>query len=215
MTWFPKKKVIAPVDFSDESFAAVDVGLQLVDAPSDLTVVHVLPDLSPTEPGKMWGTIDKESRTRHAIKALRERLDDDKYKSVQIDILFGDAGHEIARLAERQGAEANLPAARTTAFCITAFAQLFYAVSCRSFRYTMPKLGFFTNPHLIGAIVISGLLQLSVVTLPFAQPFFEVATSSLGQTWILIVLLALTPVTVIELAKIAMKLSQRAGSHAT
>ncbi len=105
MTWFPKKNVIAPVDISDESFAAVDVGLQLVDAPSDLTVVHVLPDLSPTEPGEMWGTIDKDSRKRHAKKALRECLDDDKYKSVQIDILFGDAGHEIAKLAERQGAE--------------------------------------------------------------------------------------------------------------
>ena len=105
MTWFPKKNVIAPVDISDESFEAVDVGLQLVDAPSDLTVVHVLPDLSPTEPGEMWGTIDKDSRTRHAIKALRERLDDDKYKSVQLDILFGDAGHEIANLAERRGAE--------------------------------------------------------------------------------------------------------------
>jgi len=26
-------------------------------------------------------------------------------KSLQIDILFGDAGHEIAKLAERQGAE--------------------------------------------------------------------------------------------------------------
>ena len=105
MTWFPKKKVIAPVDFSDESFVAVDVGLQLVDAPSDLTVVHVLQDLSPTEPGEMWRTIDKESRTRHAIQALHERLDDDKYKAVKSDILFGDAGHEIVKLAERQCAE--------------------------------------------------------------------------------------------------------------
>jgi len=105
MAWFPKKKVITPVDFSDESFAAVDVGLQLVDTPSDLTVVHVLQDLSPAEPGEMWRTIDNESRMRHAAQALRERLEDDKYKDVQLDILFGDAGHEIAKLAEQQGAE--------------------------------------------------------------------------------------------------------------
>ena len=39
------------------------------------------------------------------MPSLRERLDDDKYKSVQIDIVFGDAGHEIANLAERRGAE--------------------------------------------------------------------------------------------------------------
>ena len=105
MTWFPKKKVIAPVDFSDESFAAVDVGLQLVDAPSDLTVVYVLQDPSPGELAEMLREIDKDSRTRHAALALRDRLEDDKYKDVQIEILFGDAGHEIAKLGERQGAE--------------------------------------------------------------------------------------------------------------
>lgn len=112
-----------------------------------------------------------------------------------------------------QGSEANLPAARTTAFCITAYAQLFYAVSFRSFRYTMPELGFFTNPHLIGAIIISGLLQLSVITLPFAQPVFEVATN-LGPTWFLIALLALTPVTVIEVAKVVANLFRCADSLA-
>ena len=42
MTWFSKnkKKVIVPVDFSDESFAAVDVGLQLVDTPEDLKLIR-------------------------------------------------------------------------------------------------------------------------------------------------------------------------------
>jgi nucleotide-binding universal stress UspA family protein len=107
MTWFSKnkKKVIVPVDFTDESFAAVDVGLQIVNAPADLTVVHVLPDLSPAEPGEMWGTIDKETRIGNAKQALRERLGDDTSKDIQIDISIGDAGHEIAKLAERQGAE--------------------------------------------------------------------------------------------------------------
>jgi len=52
---------------------------------------------------------------------------------------------------------------------------------------------------LIGAIIVSGLLQLSVVTLPFAQPVFEVATH-LSWEWLLIGALALTPVTIIEYA---------------
>ena len=105
MTWFPKNKVLAPVDFSDESFAAVDAGLEHVDAPSDLTVVHVLQDPSPASPAEMWRTVDKDSRTRHAAKALRERLGDERYKGVQIDIEFGDAGSRIAQLAERQAAD--------------------------------------------------------------------------------------------------------------
>ncbi len=100
-----------------------------------------------------------------------------------------------------QGEEANLARARTVTFCIVAFSQLFFSIGCRSQRYTLPELGLFSNHQLIGAIVISCLLQFSVVSLPFAQPVFEVATH-LSWEWLLICLLALTPVTVIEVIKI-------------
>ncbi len=100
-----------------------------------------------------------------------------------------------------QGDDTHLARARTVTFCITAFAQLFFAIGCRSQRYTMPELGLFSNLHLCGAIVISGLLQLSVVTLPFAQPVFQVTTHPLRE-WLLVFLLALTPVTIIEVGKL-------------
>lgn len=100
-----------------------------------------------------------------------------------------------------QGDNDHLARARTVAFCTTAYAQLFFAIGCRSQRFTMPELGLLSNPHLLGAIIISGLLQLSVVTLPFAQPVFEVATH-LSWEWLLIGLLSLTPVTVIEIVKL-------------
>jgi len=100
-----------------------------------------------------------------------------------------------------QGDESQLARTRTVTFCVATFSQLFFAIGCRSQRFTMPELGLFTNPHLLGAIVISGLLQLSVVTLSFAQPVFEVATH-LTWEWILIGGLALTPVTIIEIVKI-------------
>lgn len=97
--------------------------------------------------------------------------------------------------------EANLPRARTMAFCIVSYAFIFYALSCRSFRRTMPELGLFTNPALLGAIAISCLLQLSVVTLPFARPVFETA-AHFGWEWGILALLALMPVTVIEVSKL-------------
>ena len=97
--------------------------------------------------------------------------------------------------------EANLPRARTMAFCVVSYAFIFYALSCRSFRRTMPELGLFTNPALVGAIAISCLLQLSVVTLPFARPVFETA-AHFGWEWGILALLALTPVTVIEVLKL-------------
>jgi len=90
--------------------------------------------------------------------------------------------------------------ARTTTFCVAAFAQLLFAVACRSDRSTAPGIGFFRNPALVGAIVISGLLQVAVVTLPLARPWFDVA-GDLGHAWGMVFGLALVPVTVIEVAK--------------
>jgi Ca2+-transporting ATPase len=98
---------------------------------------------------------------------------------------------------------ANLPEARTVTFCVLAFTQLFFAVSCRSQRFTLPQLGLLSNPQLLVALVVSGLLQLSVVTLPFARPVFEVATALTWNVWVITIGLALVPVTIIEVAKIA------------
>lgn len=72
-----------------------------------------------------------------------------------------------------QGDELNLPQARTVAFSIAAFSQLFFSVSCRSLNYATPKLGLFTNPYILTAILVSGLLQAGAVTLPFLQPIFK------------------------------------------
>ncbi|MEA2709877.1 MAG: P-type Ca2+ transporter type [Phycisphaerales bacterium] len=101
-----------------------------------------------------------------------------------------------------RGREENLPAARTAAFCTLAFAQLLFSFGCRSERYTLPQLGLFSNRWLLGAIAVSALLQLAVVTSPFLQPLFKVAPGVFAREWLLIVALALTPVTLVEVAKL-------------
>lgn len=108
-----------------------------------------------------------------------------------------------------QGDVTHVPRARTVAFCVVAFSQLFLAIACRSERFSMPELGLLTNPHLLAAIIVSGLLQLSVVTLPFAQPIFEVATH-LRHEWLLVLGLSLAPVTVVEVAKLVRSWWKRA-----
>jgi Ca2+-transporting ATPase len=104
----------------------------------------------------------------------------------------------------------KLEHAQTVAFSIMAFSQLFFAFGCRSQRYTMPELGLVSNPYLIGAIAISGLLQVSAITVPFAQRVFETATHPAWE-WELVALLSLTPVTIIELSKIVMGMKRRQG----
>jgi Ca2+-transporting ATPase len=99
------------------------------------------------------------------------------------------------------GRSAHLPLARTVAFATIAFAQLTFSFGCRSHRYTLPQLGAFSNPWLIGAIAASALLQLAVLTIPPLHPLFDV-TGGLGWRWFTIALLGLVPVTFVEVAKL-------------
>jgi Ca2+-transporting ATPase len=95
----------------------------------------------------------------------------------------------------------NMARARTVTFGIAAFSQLFFAFGCRSHRSTTPELGVFSNPWLFAAIGASVLLQLGVMTLPFASRVFEV-TNHLTWEWGLIMILSLIPVSVIEIVKL-------------
>ena len=52
MSWFPKRTIVVPTDFSDDSFDAVNTALELVESPSGLHVVHVLPEPHAGDPGQ-------------------------------------------------------------------------------------------------------------------------------------------------------------------
>jgi Ca2+-transporting ATPase len=91
--------------------------------------------------------------------------------------------------------------ARTVAFSVVALSQLFYSISCRSFRYTMPEIGLFTNRALFVAILFSVLAQLAVLYATALQLVFKVVTPSPSQAF-MVVLFALMPVSIIELVKL-------------
>lgn len=103
------------------------------------------------------------------------------------------------------GTEATEGVARDTAFCIVALSQLAYAFSCRSPRRTLPELGFKTNIPMFAAIGISTALQLLVVFLPAAQAIFKTEAAR-DAPWLWIVGLALAPVTLVEVGKLALAL---------
>lgn len=105
MSWLPKQKIVVPVDFSEDSFAAIDTALELVGGPGSLHIVYVLPVFDPAEPDVVWSTVNDETRRRHGEQALRERLSDAKYKGVNLHVLFGEPGHKIAEFAAEEKAE--------------------------------------------------------------------------------------------------------------
>ncbi len=100
MNWLPHKTVVVPIDFSDDSFAAMNVAREMVDEPSDLHVVHVLPVLEPNDPGVIWYNIDDEDRKKHAAEALQKELAKRGHDAVQVVVRFGNPGHEIAQYAK-------------------------------------------------------------------------------------------------------------------
>ena len=105
------------------------------------------------------------------------------------------------------GQEDRLQQARTATFYVAAFSQLGFVLACRSSRLTAFQLGWRANPALLVAILLSALLQVSLVTLPSAESVFGVVAMS-GQDWLLIVGLSLLPMVIVETGKWI-----RAGMH--
>lgn len=105
MNWFAKKTVVVPVDFSEQSFAAVEIALDAVHDPSELHVIHVLPVLTGTDLVAGWDGPDDQMRQQAVEAVLRQRLDNAKYRDVNIVVAFGDPGQEIAAYAEQVHAE--------------------------------------------------------------------------------------------------------------
>ena len=77
MPWV-KQKVVVPLDFSDDAFAAVDVAREIAATADQVHLVHVLPDLVPVDPSDdAWQTLTDESRIKQALLDLNERLPDE------------------------------------------------------------------------------------------------------------------------------------------
>ncbi len=101
MRWLPRKTIVVPIDFSDDSFTALDISQELVDDPRHVHLIHVLPIITPNDPGVIWEMIDDQSRVAHAEEALRNQLSAQGVDGPQIVIRFGDPGHQIADYPRR------------------------------------------------------------------------------------------------------------------
>lgn len=62
---------------------------------------------------------------------------------------------------------------QTMVFTTLTFAQLAHVLAIRSERESLFSIGIFSNRYLIGAIVLTVLLQLATIYIPFLQPIFK------------------------------------------
>ena len=103
MPQFPSGKIVVPIDFSDESFAAVDVAIDVAGEASKVTVVHVLQDHH--EHDLLADAVDHAKRRNLTEEALQQRFDNSRQRELNIDVEFGDPGRKIAEVAHLKHAK--------------------------------------------------------------------------------------------------------------
>jgi P-type Ca2+ transporter type 2C len=101
--------------------------------------------------------------------------------------------------------------ARTASFIVLACSQLFHSFNCRSTHESIFSLGFFTNTKLVYATLISFMLQMAVVYVPFLQVVFK--TEPLGWfDWIMVLVISSFPLVAMELVKLFNRMAGKAKS---
>ncbi|HEY5946588.1 MAG TPA: cation-translocating P-type ATPase [Kofleriaceae bacterium] len=98
-------------------------------------------------------------------------------------------------------AERNVAEARSLAFSVLVFSELFRAFSARSPRLVFWQVGALGNLLLLAVVAGSALVQIAIHHVPWSQSVFQITDLSAADC-VLSVLLALIPVTVLELAKL-------------
>lgn len=98
------------------------------------------------------------------------------------------------------------PHAVTMAFATLGLIQLTHAFNVRSNRKSLFTIGFFSNRYLNGAAVISGLLVILVILLPFMNDLFSVVELNLEQ-WLIVIGCAIAIIPLVEIVKLFVRLS--------
>jgi Ca2+-transporting ATPase len=97
--------------------------------------------------------------------------------------------------------EGTLTSAQTMAFVVLNSAELLVVYAFRSERFSLFRIGLLTNRPLIGATLLSFVLLLAVVYVPFFDPIFYTADLSLRE-WLIMIPLIILPFIAAELTKL-------------
>jgi len=96
--------------------------------------------------------------------------------------------------------KSDLIRAQSIAFVMLTMFEMFNVFNCRSERYSLFKVKVFKNKFLIVAVLISILLQLCVIYVPFLQTYFHTVSLSL-KDWFLILPITSTAFLSMEIIK--------------
>jgi len=102
--------------------------------------------------------------------------------------------------------------ARTMAFMVLVFSQLFYSFAVRNSAKSIFQIGVFSNKYLTGALFIGLLLQLCVLYIPAIQRSFHLQILD-QDGWIIAISLGLVPLLINEIIKIFIRIKLKMRSQ--
>lgn len=88
---------------------------------------------------------------------------------VWVGLLIG----AVSLIAQTLAFHANSGTWQTMVFTTLVFAQLAHVMAIRSERESLFTIGVFSNSYLVSAVLLTILLQLAIIYLPFLQPIFK------------------------------------------
>ncbi len=91
----------------------------------------------------------------------------------------------------------DINTARTMAFSTLVFSQLFFVFSCRSEKHSFWRISPFSNMYLVAAVLLSSIMQLGVIYIPFFSGFFKTEILNLQQ-WIIVGLLSIWSTIIVD-----------------
>jgi len=97
--------------------------------------------------------------------------------------------------------------ATTMAFATLGMIQLSHAFNVRSIDKSLFRIGFFGNRYLNIAVLISGIMQLGVIIVPFFNRIFKVEHLN-SEQWMIVVAAALIIIPAVELVKLIMNIAK-------
>ncbi|WP_350561704.1 cation-translocating P-type ATPase [Psychrobacter sp. CAL346-MNA-CIBAN-0220] len=97
--------------------------------------------------------------------------------------------------------ESALTHARTMTFLVLASSQLFYSFAMRHGSKSIFKIGLFSNPYLVAAVIFGLALQIVIISVPLLANAFKVQPLSI-QDWLIVLGLSLIPFVLKELSKL-------------
>lgn len=119
------------------------------------------------------------------------------------DFIITDGVKKVADFFSPLGLPGHMPSAgaRTMAFTTLILAELLRAYSCRSEHFSVFSIGFFSNKVMNKSILLSLVLLLVVIYVPFLEPVFDTIDLT-ALDWLVVIGLSAVPFVAGELFKL-------------